>query len=201
MALRDLLWACPLCGTEGAVADGGSGEACRHCGAGFRRAAAAEIEARRPDGRRERAPGPRWVERLPPLTVFPEATRRRECAVTARFSQGDAPVRRHGRLLGFREVLGPPEAGTLVLEPGRLTFRGDDGAHRVWPFDALTAIQPSSSSVQVKARGEGVVSFRFPAASARFWEELLQGALRLWYRERGLGEIREFQPRIVTGGR
>lgn len=63
---------------------------------------------------------------------------------------------------------------------------------------ARTAIQASSSSIQIKARGEPVVSFRFPEDSPRFWEELLQEALRRFYRERGMGEIREFQPRIET---
>ncbi|HUH13003.1 MAG TPA: hypothetical protein VMK65_07820 [Longimicrobiales bacterium] len=199
MALRDLLWACPLCGTEEAIEPAGRAEACRHCGARYRRGPGATIEARRPDGGSERAPGPAWLERLPAITVFPPPAQRRETPVRARFGAGERPVRRGGRLLGFHEVLGEAVDGTLILEPGRLTFRSAGGERHAWPFDALTAIQPSSSTVQVKARGEAVVSFRFPATSARFWEELLQEALRLWYRERCRGEIREFQPRIVVG--
>jgi hypothetical protein len=62
-----------------------------------------------------------------------------------------------------------------------------------WPLADLTAVQPSSTSLQIKAKRRPVVSFKFVYSSSRLWEERIQLALRQHYSTR---EIIEFQPRI-----
>ena len=62
-----------------------------------------------------------------------------------------------------------------------------------WPLSEITAVQPSSTALQVKARRQPVVSIKFSSSSSRLWEERLQVALRQHYSTR---DIIEFQPRI-----
>lgn len=198
MAIRDLLWACPECGREGGIRREDGKERCPSCEITFRRGPGSIIVAEGPAGELRAAPAEEWLDRLPDLEVFPEGQGAREARVVARFAGRDVPIRREGRFLGFREGMGEKVPGTLVLQPDRLTFRAEGGETHSWPFERITGLQPSSRTLQVKARGEPVVGFRFPEASPRFWEELLEEALRAWYREEGRGEIREFQPRIAT---
>lgn len=65
MAIRDLLWACPLCGTVGGLRPVKGGEACATCGALFRRGRGSTIEVRLPDGRVDTRPAPEWAAALP----------------------------------------------------------------------------------------------------------------------------------------
>jgi len=199
MGIGDLLWACPYCAAVGSLAKEGGGRArCASCDAEFRRGAGAALRARGPGGALEEHAPADWLRRLPSIDrVFGDAPRR-EDRVEARLAGPDEVVRRGEEVLGFRETDGERLEGVLRLEGDDLTLEEDGGGRRVWPLAELTAIQSASSVVQVKARNRPVATFRFHTGSPRLWEELLQHALRRVYRARGRGEIREFQPRIVT---
>lgn len=202
MAIRDLLWACPECGVEGGLRSLGRGETCAACGTRYRRGEGALIEAERPRSGRQKLPAVAWVDRLPQLSVEARLHGKEvihEERTLARFAEGEAVVRQGGSYLNRIERFGPKVAGALTLEAARLVFRREGGEGRAFPFERLTAVQPSSSTLQIKARDAALASFRFPDGSARFWEELLTAALRRHYRTTGRGEIVEFQPRIVTG--
>ena len=194
MAIGDLLWACPFCATVAAVQREGRGAAsCAACGARFRRGAGAALLGMPPHGEWERRSAADWLRALP---AVPDPVR--EDRVEATIAGPDEVVRRGGEVLGFRETPDVVLEGTLRLDAGELTLLADDGSRRVWALEKVTAIQPSSRVVQVKARGRPVATFRFKTGSPRLWEELLQAALRDLWRERGRGEIREYQPRIVA---
>jgi len=223
MPIRDLLWACPLCGAVGGLRADGKLERCRGCATLFRRGTRSIIEAVAPDGSVDRRPAAAWAARLPaePPPLEPggsagppstpgaaaaseaetggagERVRRRDRAL-ARFAQGDEPIRRGRAFLGFMERLGPARPGVLTLTDDRLLLRLDDGEEHRWPLERLAALQASSATIQVRPRGEPIVSFAFPDTSARLWEESLAGALRRKWRSLGRGEIAEFQPRIVA---
>jgi hypothetical protein len=203
MAISDLLWACPECGRIGGVDPAGT---CQGCGTAFSRGRGALIRALMPDGRLvERSPA-EWSDRLPDPAVLlkgdggaGEDSVVRHARVLAREVTGVMAVRGEGReFLNRVERFGPKRQGTLELGPDRLTYRPEGGGPREWPFDALTAIQASSSTLQVKARGQPLVAFRFLDDSVFLWETLLHAALRAFYRRTGRGEIIEFQPRIVA---
>lgn len=205
MAIHDLLWACPFCGTVEGIAPAGKAERCRSCGASFRRGSRALIEATRPDGAVEAHGAAEWDERLPPLpdeegggAGESGAGRRRSTRVLARFALGDEAIRRGGVFLGTMERLGPERPGTLALAETSLELKLADGETRQWRLDDVAALQASSTSIQLRPRGQPIVSFRFPESSARLWEELLTAALRRRWRALGRGEIVEFQPRIVA---
>lgn len=205
MAIRDLLWACPICGREGGLAaQRRDEEACTACGTRFRRGHGAAITATRPDGRTETLHAAEWSDRLPPLELAARAiadtdgpARLHREAVRVRFAEGYQPIRFRGEYLNRIERFGPYRDGVLTLETERILLELE-GEVIEWPLESIRAVQPSSSTLQLRAGDSSLVSFRFPNGSARFWEELLSGALRALYHERGLGEIIEFQPRIVT---
>ena len=132
-----------------------------------------------------------------------------EARVLVRFSQGELPVRRSGRLIGFRERMGVPREARLELSADILTLwpGGKGGSagpvHGVeplgrWELIEIGAVQTSSNYLQLAIRGEGLMSLRFPQDSPKRWEERLQAAIRALYRETGRGEIMEFQPRVVS---
>jgi hypothetical protein len=198
MSLSDLLWACPECGRVGGVSRDGR---CV-CGVVFVRGEGASIEARHPDGRVELRQPAEWSDGLPePASLLPPGAgeRVREARVKVRRAIGEAVVRGTGRAyLNRIERYGAEEEGTLELRGDRVVYRPDGAPPLAWGLDELTGIQPSSSTLQVKARHQPVVSFRFPEDSVLLWEMLLHAALRAHYRRSGRGEIAEFQPRIVT---
>jgi len=236
MAIRDLLWACPLCGLEGGLRRTGRWEACRGCGARFRRGRGASIIAQAADGTTRIHAAAEWADRLPGIEEYTsrldaqaaDGTTRihaaaewadrlpgieeymsrleprtpdgvlRQSRVRARVAVGESVIRLGSTYLNRIERFGPPRDGVLALCADRLRFTPDAGEAEEWIFDEVTAVQPSSSTLQVKARRRPVVSFRFPEDSARFWEELLCAVIRRHYRATGRGEIIEFQPRIVT---
>jgi len=205
MAIRDLLWACPLCGLEGGLRRTGRWEACRGCGARFRRGRGASIIAQAADGTTRIHAAAEWADRLPGIEEYmsrleprtPDGVLR-QSRVRARVAVGESVIRLGSTYLNRIERFGPPRDGVLALCADRLRFTPDAGEAEEWIFDEVTAVQPSSSTLQVKARRRPVVSFRFPEDSARFWEELLCAVIRRHYRATGRGEIIEFQPRIVT---
>lgn len=143
-----------------------------------------------------------WLERLPwpdldgegrelPGGVAPPW----EQAVQVRVAGEETILRQAGAYLGRVEVFGPKQSGRLRLEAGRLGFTGARGSWQ-WPLHEVTAVQPASSSIQLKATGRPVVSLRFPIGSVRLWEQRIKYGVRLAWREAGRGEITEFQPRI-----
>lgn len=198
MAIRDLLWSCPLCGLEGGLRRGKHEDVCAGCGARFRRGRGSEIVVETADGRTERRPAAEWAALLPAAPRPGGAGEWRRERVFARFATGEAPVYRGGDLLGGVERLGPPLPGELALTAEDLVLRLDSGEMQRWPLDRLTAVQMSSGTLQIKARDEELTTFRFPDGSARLWEESVAAALRARYRAAGRGDIVEFQPRIVA---
>lgn len=206
MAIRDLLWACPQCGREGGLQPARDrAEVCTACRTTFRRGRGASIVAVTPDGTSLELSPAEWVGRLPDLESIerfradrPEHAALHEERARARFVDGERIIRKGRTFMNRVETFGPYIDGRLRLDAMRITFRPDRGEARGWTLDSITAVQPSSSTLQIKARGEGVVSFTFPDGSARFWEEIVCLALRRRFRQTGKGEISEFQPRIVA---
>jgi hypothetical protein len=197
VALSDLLWACPECGEVGGIDARGT---CR-CGVTFSRGKGSVIVARFPDHSvRERSPAA-WVDRLPPverLLDTEDAGVVRRAAVLAREALATTPVRKGGRFLNRIEQYGPKRQGTLEMRLHALIYTPEGEGGREWPFAALTAVQTSSGTLQLKIRDYPLVSLRFLDDSLVLWEALLHTALRKYYRRTGRGEIAEFQPRIVT---
>ncbi len=219
MAIRDLLWACPLCGRVDGLVRARTGERCAGCGASFRRGRRSLIEVTHPDGRVVLRSAADWAAMLPaepPEPAEPPASVSgsgeaagesgaghpapiwRETAVLARFALGDEAIRRGPVYLGTMERLGPERPGRLSLTSTTLELTFDDGERHSWPLDQLAALQASSTSVQLRPRGQPIVSFKFPESSSRLWDESITRALRARWRALGRGEILEFQPRIVA---
>lgn len=133
----------------------------------------------------------------------PEIEMTREAEVQVRRSGNEAPVLWGGVFMGFAESMGPSTKATLRLtEDGlEVEFYPDppgEESTSLWPFLEIRAVQTSSSSLQFSPSSGGLLEFRFEADSPYRWERLLRNALRRAYRNAGLGEIVEFQPRIVT---
>jgi hypothetical protein len=110
----------------------------------------------------------------------------------------EEPIRRGGRILGYRERPEAGRPGFLEVAPDGLAFRPDDGSQIAWPLLDLVAMQVASRSLQVGVRGVGTAQFTLLDDSLLRWEELLQELLRRAWREAEKGEIVEFQPRIVA---
>lgn len=196
--IKDLLWACLVCGAEESLRQvaRASGrrrvETCENCGAEYWRGSGANIVVQE----RGRAPVERaageWVELLP--AVRPYGSARAEL----RIAFEDKPFRALGVYMGRYERMGPPRTGQLELNAERLRFAADDGEALEWPLMELSAIQMSSSTLQLKPRRRPLLAIRFQHSSARLWEERLQAAVRAAYARAGKREIVEFQPRICT---
>lgn len=202
MAIRDLLWACPNCGTFGALRNGGNrSDLCSHCGTRFRRGEGALIDATHTDGRTETADAAAWLGRLPaieeryppgsPETLGPEPVRVRTMA-------GFRPVMENGELLGWAERMGPKAKGTVSVTPDALVIQ-TPGSTESTPLSEIRSVQPTSSSLQIGRRGRPLVAIKLSGASIRLWEAVLRIRVREAYRTAGYGEIVEFQPVIRTG--
>jgi hypothetical protein len=197
LAISDLLWACPECGEVGGIDPDGT---CR-CGVSFQRGKGSLVVARPPGRRAVARPPAEWVDRLPAVEELLEAAEGgvvRRASVLAREVSGTAAVRKSGRFINRIEEYGPKRPATLELRLEALIYRPEGFGGREWPFDALTAVQTSSVTLQLNIRDHPLVSFRFLDDSLVLWELLLHAALRRFYRRTGRGEITEFQPRIVT---
>ena len=122
-------------------------------------------------------------------------------AVEVRRAEVEKPFRFRGELLGFAEVFGPASGGVLEINEEALVLSTAGEAKEEtdrWSLMDIRAVQTSSSSLQFACGDGSLVQFRFQQDSPRRWESLLRGALKAIYREEGLGEIVEFQPRIVV---
>ena len=123
---------------------------------------------------------------------------------TVRTADADAPIRAYGQYMGRYEHFGAPAEGIIQLRDERVRFTPDPKVQNGkwsgfdWSLFDLTAIQLSSSTIQLKASREPVVTIRFTTSSPKLWEERLQLAVRDAYHRAGKGDIVEFQPRIVT---
>ena len=187
--IRDLLWGCVICGALESLDMVDRVERCAKCGAKYRRvqgaAIAVEVEGRGVETRS----AAEWTAQLPPIPITGSA----ECLL--RSAESSMTVTSYGEYLGRIERFGNFRFGTLTLTETALKFEPRDGENGFeWPLGDLTAIQPSSTALQIKARRQPVVSIKFSNSSSRLWEERLQAALRKYY---GGREILEFQPRIA----
>jgi hypothetical protein len=197
MAIRDFLYACVECGREGGIKPGRERETCVQCGTHYRRVAGSRIQVERPTGSTEVKHPADWFDLLEaqrPRSIV--HTERRE-RVAIRLAHSSKPVRHRGIYLGQVEQFSAPETGWLTLTPNQLRFEPDGGPERIWPLDQLSAVQPSSTALQLKIRHGPVLSLRFLDASPLLWEERVRSAVQALYARNGQGEIREFQPRIV----
>lgn len=192
--IKDLLWACVVCGTEERVrASGRRGvEQCEVCGATYWRGVGSKIVVQQQGRDPVEKPAGEWITALPPMRPFGSS----RCQV--RVAVEDKPIYSFGSYMGRYERMGPAKAGVLELEGSRLRFIADEGNGFDWALLELSAIQMSSSTLQLKAKRQPVVTIRFERSSAKLWEERLQAAVRDAYARAGLGDIVEFQPRIST---
>jgi 1-acyl-sn-glycerol-3-phosphate acyltransferase len=187
--IRDVVWACIVCGLENAVTETGK---CRACGAQYRRGRGAKIVVTPSDGKATEY-APTEITRLLP---HPGATGSAHC--TIRDSAGDHAYYAHNRFLGRIETLGPSRPGTLTLNRTTLGFNAENGESLAMSLLEITALQPSSHALQIKTTGRPVFSIRFTDSSPKLWEERLQNAISDAYRNAGMGDVVEFQPRICT---
>lgn len=158
------------------------------CGARYRRTQGAQISVEVKGRGVETRSAAEWTSQLPAVT----ATGNAECLL--RTAKAYVPVYARREYLGRIESFGEYRPGELVLTEQVLTFQPRDQQDATeWPLGELTAVQPSSAVLQVKARRRPVVAIRFINSSPRLWDERLQLALRKHYSGR---DITEFQPRI-----
>jgi hypothetical protein len=198
VAIRDLFWCCPVCGEAGSLRARRDADVCESCGAHARRAVGAQISVRAADGSVRTMTAAEWLDALPELPERLEPGEVGPERVIVRLARPARPVRRNGKLLGFGERFGEKQKGTVVLDDEALRFTSAERELLEYPLAAITAVQPSSTALQINARDRPVASFRFLDRSVRMWEAILQQRMRdLWLR-RGEGEIVEFQPRICT---
>jgi hypothetical protein len=197
MAVRDLLWACPLCRAPGAIRPAGRGERCSDCGTAFRRGRGARIVAVR-EGRSHDRPAGDWLRELgPPVVPDPRADGvvLGPEPVKVKVTRGQAPLSWRGNVLGWVEEYGPARRGTLTLHTTGLELAIDGAATR-WTHDDVTGLQPASSSIQLGLH-EQMVSIKFLEGSVRLWTRALADALRLHHRACGR-EVIELQPFVRT---
>lgn len=194
MAIRDLLYACVECGREGGLRPAENGEVCDRCSTRYTRVKGALIRCEAPGKPAETRHPAQWVDLL--AQGREDASTAREQPVILRVASYSRPLHVYGEYLGRVEQFGPPVEGTIELADDTLIFRSNAGTER-WPLIELTAVQPSSTALQVKVRQGPILSMKFPNGSALFWEERLQACLQACYTRLGRGTIVEFQPRIL----
>ena len=163
-------------------------ETCEKCGARYRRSEGASIAVEVQGRGVETRSAAEWSLQLPPVKPTGSA----ECLL--RIAESDMPVTGYGEYLGRVEKFGKFRFGTVTLTDKALEFDArDDDFKFICELGEITAIQPSSTALQIKARKQPVVSIKFVNSSSRLWEERLQLALRQYYSGRN---IIEFQPRV-----
>lgn len=198
MAVRDLLWGCPLCRTAGAIRPTGRIERCQSCAATFRRGAGAAIVITQNGSRRER-PAAEWLRLLGPVEspvpaadgsiLGPESVR-------VKLTRMHKPLRFGNQLLGWVETYDGARAGTMSLRVDGLHFRPERGPHVHWTPADLSGLQPASSSLQLGLRGQ-MASVKFLEGSVRLWTRALSDLLRAWHAAEGR-EVLELQPSVRT---
>jgi DNA-directed RNA polymerase subunit RPC12/RpoP len=197
MAIRDLLYACVECGREAGLKQKDEEEVCDRCGARYFRAEGARISLVRPSGAIETRGAADWLDQL--RTDLPHLGTRADPRdrVVIRVAQDNKVMRHRGIYLGRVELFGDSKTGWLSLGADHVRFDPEQGAAEVWPLECITAVQPSSTTLQIKLRHGPVVSMRFLEASPLLWEERLRNAVQTYYTSSGRGDIAEYQPRIA----
>lgn len=205
MPLVDFLYRCPLCSHD-PLEGRGDQAVCHGCSTAFRRGGEGGFIRVESPSSPEREVSGRILGSLDRLD--PPAREGGgvglEASVRARISTAQKEVRFQGRLLGFAEVYQPEVQGVLRLSRDALALWPPVGGAPPlgqWDLLDIRAVQTSSRTLQISPRTGGVVAFRFPDDSLRRWEAALHRRLRERFRAEGLGEILEFQPRIVTDSR
>jgi hypothetical protein len=199
MAIRDLLWACPLCGKLDALKpDSDSRDRCGVCGVVYMRGANARIAAVPGTSQLIEKSAAEWSRALPVLGSGQDANDDPLFGpepVILRVARAVNPIRNGRELLGWAERLGRRSSGEATLNNHAFVLRcGRE--HRVIPLESITAVQPSSSTLQIASRVAPLVSIRFPQSSVRLWEHRLEARLQRRYHELGMGVITDFHPRI-----
>jgi hypothetical protein len=197
MAIRDLLWACPVCRTFASIRDAGRGrEACESCRAIFSRGPGATIVVRPAGGTAQHHTAADLVDRIPPVSAMPlENGRLGPAPALVRLARTTRPVRDGTDYLGRAELFGPAVKATVTLDDHTLAV-GIPENPIVWPLEAITAVQPSSSTLQINSEHHPLASFRFLHHSVRLWEEAIQHRIRLVHERSGRGPIVQFHPHI-----
>ncbi len=118
---------------------------------------------------------------------------------------GKARLWQGGRYLHFRgyknmftrqiEHLSPAENGYLVFYPDHLEFCSRDRIYH-WAAGQFTCITTNGNAFEFKLKKQPFMQLRFISESPWKYELLLKKWLRRYYREKGVSEIVEFQPRI-----
>lgn len=204
MALKHLLYRCPICGADPTLGRKDHAH-CTSCGRHFHRGPAPALVD---------VTGPEGVESIPIRELVEEIARMGgpfsgangdeegpalyASRVRVRRSSTEVPVRLRGQLLGFAERLERSSEMRLQLTRRALELLGASGRRHQWNLMDLRAVQASSSTLQIYTVARELVHFRFLDASSFRWEALLQETLRAAYRSEGMGEILEFQPRICV---
>lgn len=200
MPIRDLLWACPICQTFASLrAAKRRRDVCMTCGTTFERAERATIRATLTDGSTRTHEARGWDRLMPPIeSRFPPGSTEvlGPEPVRIRTVSGFTPVFADGRLAGWTERQSPSVRGTATLSPTELILARPDHRYEATRLDAITSIQPSSSTLQIGRRHRHVLSLRFESAPIRLWETVLQIRVASLYRQAGRGEVTEFQPAI-----
>lgn len=199
MAIHLILYACIECGRESSIKPikGERAEVCERCGTLYTREEGAMIKCAPPNREPETRHPSEWLDILEQHPLRGGA--RKERALVS-FARKQLPYRHSGMYLGHVEKFEPPLPGTIELTEEAVLFRADGSDQtEVWPLDELTAVQPSSTTLQLKIRHGPVVSMKFIDASPLLWEQRLRDAVQRRFLVAGKGEILEFQPRIICG--
>ena len=202
MPIEHLLYRCPRCGDD-KTATTKRVLRCEACGTTFEQGDLSAITVRSADGTVEETSARALIDAIErfggasPATHEASRELRCETSVAVARVQDYEPVRWRGRLLGFWERFAEEHHARLGLADGGLTLTAMEQETLVWPWARILALQVSSSAIQLDIRGDGLYQVQFLVDSPKRWKELLEGALRRFYAERGQTVI-EFQPRIVT---
>jgi hypothetical protein len=194
--IRDLLWACPCCRHYGGIRAQNRREACANCGARFAPAPGARISVTAVNQPPEVKTAVQWEAVLPPIDAIPQSGLLGPQQVTLRFANEPRPVRYRGNLIGWAERFGKPIQARAHLDAAALTIEEAGKQRWLWPLERITAVQPSSSTLQINSTGHRLVSIRFAEDSVRRWEAVLQALIRVRHSVLGHGKITGFFPRI-----
>lgn len=198
MAVRDLLWGCPLCRAPDGIRPHGRAERCRACGARFRRGRGVVIVAERAGVVLERTAA-EWTAMLGPVQTpdaRPDGIILGPERVTVKITRNQKTLRFGGDLLGWVEVYGKARRGTMTLRVDGMLFQPDTGTRIEWAPGDLTGLQPASSALQLGLHRQ-MASVRFRDASVRLWTRALADLLRTYYHSLGR-EVVELQPVVRT---
>lgn len=194
MAIHHLLYACVDCGRVAGIRRAEKGtELCIECGAAYSRADQANIRVRYANGTVEVRHPAAWLDHIEARPSHGAPAQER---VTVRFAERQKPYYHSGMYLGHVERFGPRVGGLLRVDADAVRFEATGESHH-WPLLELTAVQPSSKTLQLRLRDGTLASIEFPEGSPLLWEDRVREAVQAAYTASGRGSIMEYQPRIV----